>query len=269
VSTPRPRYNYHGLLRHLEGGRDKRERPTDVKCLRVYLSREGNPCVRMYNTTIAEFRENDEIVVSMGGWTESMTTRSRVGEVTGLRVGTIAQHKKRAVSETTRAYAGYGFPFGVPFEDGIVVKHGSVVHHPAMERQNVTLFEITEDVLVVNKVIEKTYRDLRRALLKQFKPLVHFVSEENLDGYYFPRDLSSWFHDMLLSPPSEEDSMDTLCHLMSLGKSENRNYWGKLPTFDPHATLKRALAKCAGASSWDILAEFDGIDTQRVRSREI
>jgi hypothetical protein len=33
--STRPRYNYEGLLRHLAGGRNKDDRPTDKASLRV------------------------------------------------------------------------------------------------------------------------------------------------------------------------------------------------------------------------------------------
>ena len=269
MSTPRPSYSFDGLHRHLAAGRNKTQRPTDVPCLRVYLdTRTNEPEVCMHSTTIATFHENGTITVRAGGWEDSSTTRARIGEVTGLRIGTIAQHKKRAVVSTTRAYAGYAFPYGVPFEDGIIVKSGTVIWHPAMKRQGVTdIKEITEEIERVNPVMAKPYRDDRRAFLKRVRHLLGFVSEENLTDHW-PRDLTAWFEELITTQWPDDELYSTLCHLLALGKDQNSNFW-KQNAFDPAANLKRALAKCSGAGSWDILRRYDAIEAVRVLSTEV
>lgn len=268
MSTPRPSYSFDGLHRHLAAGRNKTQRPTDVHCLRVYLdTRTNEPVVCMHSTPIATFHENGTITVKVGGWGDSSTTRDRIGEVTGLRISTIAQHKKRAVTETSRAYAGYAFPYGVPFEDGIVVRNGCVVYHPAMKRQGCALSEVTEQKIVVDKDVDAHYRELRRAMLKRFKPMVHFVSEENLPRA--GRNPTSQLYDLLTSPPADEDLMDALYGLMSYGVTTPRNYRSKPPKFDPYEVLKKAMTVCAGPSSWNILDELGGLVATKVKSREI
>ena len=78
----RPKYNYHDLLSYLSRGRNKNDRPSDKGALRIIRS-GGEPCVRMYSTTIARFHEDGTITINAGGWEDSNTTRANIGEVTG------------------------------------------------------------------------------------------------------------------------------------------------------------------------------------------
>mgnify|MGYP000894910586 CR=1 FL=1 len=107
----RPRYSYNGLLTYLEGGRNKNDRPSDKASLRIVRTHEG-PAVQMYRTRIATFHSNGSITIDVGGWEGSVAARDNVVETTGASIFTIAQHKKRAIQQSTRIYT-HGVPSGL------------------------------------------------------------------------------------------------------------------------------------------------------------
>lgn len=270
--TPRPNYSYEGLLRHLSGGRNKNDRPTNVHCLRV-VRVGGEPAIKMYRTNIALFHKDGTITLNVGSYEDSMCTRQRVGEVTGASITTIAQHKKRSTKQTTRIYAGGRFPNGLPYANGCVVRRGIVIEHPWTREQKVaSLEELTEEILVPNKEKAKTYYAARRALVKRMRPMYGFIDARALEGVRDPHHVLDWFEDVLFTPPTDEDIYHTLRQLVALGCPSLFDTWKAAPTFGPDDVanyVQRGMTKCAGPSSWDILDHLKMIDTVRVRCCEV
>lgn len=267
----RPRYSYDGLLTYLAGGRNKNDRPTDKRSLRIVRTHEG-PAVQMYRTNIATFHDNGTITIDCGGFEDRVTTRDNVVETTGASIFTIAQHKKRAIQQSTRIYT-HGVPSGLPFANGCIVKSGSCIWHPAMKEQGVEdVRDLVEDKLVINKEKAEPYYAARRALLKRIKPMLHFIDENVLAGTSKPYRLMDWFEDVLFNPPSDDDLMVVACQLVDLGKPGDSGQWWKKGGFDADKVgeyVQRGLTKCVGASSWGFLEHIDALDTVQVLCREV
>lgn len=267
----RPKYNYHDLLSYLSRGRNKNDRPTDKSSLRIVRTNEG-PAVRMYRTRIATFHENGTITINVGGWADSVTTRQRVGEVTGASIFTIAQHKKRAIGQSTRLYVS-GMPSGLPFTNGCIVESGSCIWHPDMEKQGVDdVRNMTEDKLVINKAKAAPYYKARKALLKRIKPMLHFIDENVLADTSKPYRLLEWLEDVLFNPPGDDELMVVACQLVDLGKPNGKGNWWKKGGFDADKVgeyVQRGLTKCVGASSWEFLEHIGALDTVQVLCREV
>ena len=269
----RPRYNYSGLLSYLDQGRNKNDRPTDKHSLRIVRTHEG-PAVQMYRTRIATFHENGTITIDLGGYEDSVTTRANVGEVAGVSVFTIAQHKKRAINNSTRIYAS-GLPSGLPYVRGCIVERGSVIWHPDMKEQGVDdVRKLTEEKLVINKEKAAPYYKARKALLKRIKPMLHFIDAEVVSNapHCAGHRLMDWLEDVLFNPPGDDDLMVVACQLVDLGKPNNSGNWWKKGGFDVDKVgdyVQRGLTKCVGASSWDFLGHIGALDTVPVRCMDV
>jgi hypothetical protein len=267
----RPKYNYHGLLDYLSRGRNKNDRPGDKASLRIQRI-GGEPVVRMYRANIATFHSNGSITIDVGGWEDSMTTRANVGEVTGASIFTIAQHKKRAIEQSTRLYVS-GMPSGVPYRNGCIVERGSAVWHPAMKEQNISdIRDLVEDMKVVNKEKAAPYYKARKALLKRIRPVLHFIDERVLEGIRQPHHLKEWLEDILTNPPADDELMQVACHLVDLGKPSDSGHWSRKSGFDPEKAgeyAQRGIAKCVGASSWGYLEHIGALETVKVRCMDV
>ena len=266
----RPEYNYHGLLDYLSRGRNKNDRPTDTSCLRV-IRAGGEPCVKMHSTTIARFHENGTITVNAGGWKNSLTTRQRIGDVTGAKIFTIAQHLKRRFVNTTRLYVS-GMPNGVPYANDCVISRGSVIQHPEMAKQGVTdIRELSEDVRVVRKerkeVVE--YYAARRALAKMLRPVLNFIDEKVIAETPTPRTSLDWLQDILFDEIEAEDVMGVACALIDLGKPTG-GYWAE-SSYDAAnnaSYLQKGIASIVGRGSWAYFEHAGLIDVESVRCME-
>ena len=269
----RPKYNYHDLLSYLSRGRNKNDRPTDKSALLV-VRQGGEPCVKLYGTTIARFHEDGTITINAGGWEDSNTTRANIGEVTGASIFSIAAHKRRATENTTRIYVGHRLRDGVPFVDGCIVKRGTCIWHPEMKVQGIDDIEaMTEDKRVINKAKAAPYYAARRALLKRLRPMLHFIDQRVLEGTRQPYRLLDWLEDVLTNPPADDELMQVACHLVDLGApSDNGQWWNKNSLFDPAKVpeyVQRGLTRCVGVSSWDYLDHIGAIETVQVPCRDI
>lgn len=267
----RPRYNYSGLLSYLDQGRNKNDRPTDKHSLRIVRTHEG-PAVEMYRTRIATFHENGTITIDLGGYEDSPATRDNISAVAGVSVFTIAQHKKRAISNSTRIYAS-GLPSGLPYVRGCIVERGSVIWHPHMKEQGVTdVRDLTEEKKVINKEKAAPYYKARKALLKRIKPMLHFIDENVLADTSKPYRRMDWLEDVLFNPPGDDDLMVVACQLVDLGKPNGSGNWWKKGGFDADKIsdyVQRGLTKCVGASSWDFLDHIGALDTVPVRCMDV
>ena len=266
----RPKYDYHNLLAYLSRGRNKNDRPTDKASLRV-INVGGEPAVKMHSTTIARFHENGTITVSAGSWEDSSTTRANIGEVAGLSMFSIPSHMKRRVGTSCRAYVP-GMTYGVPFENGCIVRRGCLVWTPAMKVQGIEdIRELQEPIRVTNKEKAEPYYKARRELLKRARPMLHFISSEMASAASEPRSRrAEWFEDILFDPPSDEDLMDVLTVLVKLGMP-NGGYW-RQAEFNQEAVpqyVQRGMAECAGPSSWDILEAIGALDTVMTLCRSL
>ena len=268
-----PRFNYDALRTYILGGRSKRDRPLKSACLRAHLYGD-EPVVRMYSTDIARFHSDGTITVSAGNWGTSSTTRNNIGEVTGLSLFSLSGTLKRQVAATTRAYAGYRFPHGLPFEDGIKVKHGTVVWHPEMERQGVSdIHLMREAVEVEDKEKSRPYREARRALLRRLRPFKHFISDESLNQFVTPHRPTAWFEGVL-DDTTDDELYGVACQLCLLGMPAQRGYrWGRAqPTLNADTIdqyIQRGIAACVGASSWLYLKVNDMTKTEMVLCTEV
>ncbi len=247
------------------------DRPTGKHSLRIVRS-GGEPVVRMYSANIATFHSNGTITIHLGGWEDNMTARANVGEVTGASIFTIAQHKKRAIEQSTRLYVS-GMPSGVPYRNGCIVERGSAVWHPDMKEQNISdIRDLVEDMKVVNKEKAASYYEARKALIKRIKPMLHFVDENVLEGIRQPYRLMEWLEDVLFNPPGDDDDlMVVACQLVKLGEPLRIGQW-KEGDFDPERVgeyVQRGLTNCVGASSWDFLKHIGALDTVQVLCREV
>ena len=268
----RPNYSYQGLLTYLQGGRNKNDRPTNKHSLRV-IRAGGEPCVKLYSTTIARFHEDGTITINAGGWEDSNPMRATIGEVTGASIFSIASHLKRRFVESTRLYVA-GMPNGVPFVDGCIVKRGTCIWHPEMKVQGIDDIEaMTEDKRVINKAKAAPYYAARRALLKRLRPMLHFIDQRVLEGTRQPYRLLDWLEDVLTNPPADDELMQVACHLVDLGApSDNGQWWNKNSLFDPAKVpeyVQRGLTRCVGVSSWDYLDHIGAIETVQVPCRDI
>ena len=267
----RPTYSYNGLLTYLEGGRNKDDLPTDKRSLRIVRS-GGEPVVRMYSHNIGTFHANGSITIHLGGLEDDMTARANVGETTGASIFTIAQHKKRAIQQSTRIYT-HGMPSGVPYRNGCIVERGSAVWQPAMKEQNISdIRDLVEDMKVVNKEKAAPYYEARKALIKRIKPMLHFIDENVLEGIRQPYRLMEWLEDVLFNPPGDDDLMVVACQLVKIGEPRRIGQRWKNCGFDAERVgeyVQRGLTKCAGPSSWDFLGHIGALDTVQVLCREV
>lgn len=266
----RPKYNYHGLLDYLSRGRNKNDRPSDKSALRI-VRQGGEPCVKMYSTTIARFHEDGTITINAGGWEDSTTTRANIGEVTGASIFSLASHLKRRFVESTRLYVA-GMPNGVPYARDCVISWGSVIRHPEMEKQGVTdIRELSENVRVVRKdrkeVVE--YYAARRALVKKLRPILNFIDERVLAETPTPRTSLDWLEDILFNEIEAEDVMGVACALVDLGLPTG-GYWSK-SEYDATKNgdyLQRGIGSLVGPGSWAYFKNAGLIDVESVRCME-
>ena len=268
----RVNYNYDALKSYIARGRSKHDRPLDIVSLRARLYGD-DVVVQMHSTDLARFKPDGTTVLNMGGWEDSITTRANVGEITGVRVYTIAQHKKRSVKQGTRIYAGHQFPYGLPYANGCIIRHGTCIWHPSMKEQGIDdIAQLTEEIKVVNKEKAKPYYFARRALVKSFRHMYGFVDAKVLEGVSTPRDATAWFEDILTDLPAEEDTFATLLQLVRIGCPALIYTWKKPPEFgigDVAGYVQNGMAKCAGAGSWRILDEMGAIETVNVLCKEV
>lgn len=265
-------YNYDALKSYIARGRSKHDRPLDKVSLRAHLYGD-DVVVRMYRTDLARFKPDGTIVLNMGGWEASITTRANVGEITGVRVYTIAQHKKRRVIQSTRIYAGHQFPYGLPYTNGCIIKHGTCIWHPWMKEQGIDdIAQLTEKIKVVNMEKAKPYYFARRALVNSFRHMYGFVDAKVVAEVNAPRNATWWFEDILTDLPAEEDTLATLLQLVRIGCPSLHETWKKAPEFgigDVAGYVQKGMAKCAGAGSWRILDAMGAIDTISVPCKEV
>ncbi len=266
-----PLFNRHALLTYIADGRNERERPLHPTSLRAVIDC-GDPCVRMYNTFIARFMDDDKIVVRANGWEDSNTTRSNIATVTGLNIFSLHGSMKRKVRHTTRAYAGHIFPHGVPFEDGVVVRNGAVVYHPEMERQGILdITQMTEEITVEDKVKSRPYREARRALVERLRPFRHFISDASIESVATVHRPTSWF-EAVLDSTTDDELYGVACQLVVLGMPEYKNRWQRRTGVTPETIdqyLQRGITACVGPSSWNYLTAAGMTKTERVLCTEV
>ena len=266
----RPKYNYHALLDYLSRGRNKNDRPTNKDSLRI-VRQGGEPCVKMYSTTIARFHEDGTITLNCGGWEDSITTRANVGDVTGVSIFTIASHLKRRFVKTTRLYVA-GMPNGVPYAPDCVISRGSVIWHPEMEKQGVTdIRELSESVRRARKERKEVvdYYAARRALAKKLRPILNFIDERVIESTPKPRTSLDWLEGILFNEIEAEDMMGVACALIDIGKPVG-GYWGK-SKYDATKNsdyVQRGIGTIVGAGSWDYFTYAGLIEVESVRCME-
>ena len=267
----RPNYSYNGLLTYLAGGRNKNDRPTNKHSLRI-IRTGGEPAVRMHRTTIAVFHENGTITINAGGWEDSMCTRDKIGEVTGVSLFSVDSHLKRYFSQSTRLYA-LGLPRGVPYARDCIARSGGIIWHPDMKEQGIEdIRDLQEEVRRVDKdkPAVKEYYAARRSLLKRLRPILHFIDEGVIESTRTANAGYDWLEDVLFSEINEEDAMYVACTLVEKGKPET-GYWqkSKFDTKDVPKYLQNGIGKIVGPSSWGFLSHLDLIDTVMMPCREV
>lgn len=269
--STRPRYNYEGLLRHLAGGRNKDDRPTDTASLRVKRQRGGNPTVYMYHTPIAEFHPTGAITVRAGGYDASTTTRANIGEVVGVTL--FSPRPKPGVPRDTRIYVA-GMPNGVPFKDGCIVVRGSCEWHPDMPAKGVTdIRNMTEEVEEVIPEARKKYHAALRAFRKQARPFLSFIDRAMVDDRVFDsRPSAGWFAGLLSEPVPDEDIVGVVHLLVATGGYQSwkwSNPTGGIGRDDALHLFNEGIKAVAGPSSWAVLRAMGGIRTVTRLCREV
>lgn len=269
--STRPRYNYEGLLQHLAWGRDKNDRPTDKASLRVKRNWVGNPTVYMYHTPIAEFHPTGAITVRAGGYDASTTTRANIGDVVGVTL--FSPRPKPGVPRDTRIYVA-GMPNGVPFKDGCIVVRGSCEWHPDMPGLGITdIRNMTEEVEEVIPEVRKKYHTALRAFRKQARPFLSFIDRAMVDdraperGFRF-----RWFADLLSGPVPDEDIVNAVHALVSLGGYQSWKWSNPTGGIGRDAALhlfNAGIKAIAGPSSRSVLREMGGIRTVTRLCREV
>jgi len=269
--STRPRYNYEGLLRHLAGGRNQNERPTDKASLCVKRVWGGNPTVYMYHTPIAEFHPTGAITVRAGGYDSFVTTRANIADVAGARL--FSPRPKPGVPRDTRIYVA-GMPNGVPFKDGCIVVRGSCEWHPDMPAKGVTdIRNMTEEVEEVIPEVRKKYHAALRAFRKQARPFLSFIDRatvENASISWGSR--FDWFADILSAPVPDEDIVGVVHLLVSLGGYQSWKWSNPTGGIGRDAALhlfNAGIKAIAGPSSWSVLREMGGIRTVNKLCREV
>ena len=269
--STRPRYNYEGLLRHLAGGRNKDERPTDKAYLRVKRQWGGNPTVYMYHTPIAEFHPTGAITVRAGGYDASTTTRANIGEVVGVTL--FSPRPKPGVPRDTRIYVA-GMPNGVPFKDGCIVVRGSCERHPDMPGLGITdIRNMTEEVEEVIPEARKKYHAALRAFREQTRPFLSFIDRAMVDDRAFDsRPSAGWFAGLLSEPVPDDDLVNVVHLLIAAGDYLSwkwRNPTGGIGRDAALHLFNAGIKAIAGPSSWSVLREMGGIRKATKLCREV
>lgn len=269
--STRPRYNYEGLLRHLAGGRNKDERPTDKAYLRVKRQWGGNPTVYVYHTPIAEFHPTGAITVRAGGYDASTTTRANIGEVVGVTL--FSPRPKPGVPRDTRIYVA-GMPNGVPFKDGCIVVRGSCEWHPDMPAKGITdIRNMTEEVEEVIPEVRKQYHAALRAFREQTRPFLSFIDRAMVDDRAFDsRPSAGWFAGLLSEPVPDDDLVNVVHLLIAAGDYLSwkwRNPTGGIGRDAALHLFNAGIKAIAGPSSWSVLREMGGIRTVTRLCREV
>jgi hypothetical protein len=152
---------------------------------------DGNMDVYFHGNLIAEFTPDNVVSLSSSGWFDSPTTRSRIWQITGVRI-----HSDRKYEDRIRVN-------GLPYSDALRFRHGRCINPEVAVDTWRTL-----DRKVVAKVVKK---------LKPLRSLMHSMDKLNA----FDESVADSMIDATVVP--DEEWAEPTAYLAS----RFYNYWRK------------------------------------------